>query len=129
MAGMTGIGSVVAMVHGWAGLLSALLAAAIVVLGLLDALGAVRAQRGLDRLVLALLAATGVGAILGIGVLVGLRPPSDALHLVYGVAAIVAVPGARLIAGMRGSPRLGWWLAAGGLVTLGALLRLWATGG
>ena len=129
MAGMTGIGSTLAMVHGWAGVLSALLAAAIVVLGVLDGLGVVRARRGLDRLVLGLLAATGAGAILGLGVLVGQRPPSDALHLVYGVAAVVAVPGARLIAGMRRSPRLGWWLAAGGLVTLGALLRLWATGG
>jgi hypothetical protein len=118
-----------AAVHGWIGVLAALLAAAMVVLGVLDGLGRVHARRGLDRLVLALLAATGVGAIVGIGVLVGVQPPSDGLHLVYGIVAVIAVPVARLIAGMRRSARLGWWLAAGGLVTLGALLRLWATGG
>jgi hypothetical protein len=126
---MSGIGSALATLHGWVGIVSALLAAALVVLGALDGLGRVRARRGLDRLVLALLAATGAGAVLGIGVLVAVRPPSDVLHLVYGAAAVLAVPAARSIAGMRRSPRLGWWLAAGGLVTLGALLRLWATGG
>ena len=127
---MTGIGSTLAMIHGWAGILSALLAAAVVVLGVLDGMGVrPRTARARPPGARAARRPPRAGAILGIGVLVGRRPPSDALHLVYGVAAVVAVPGARLAAGMRRSPRLGWWLAAGGLVTLGALLRLWATGG
>jgi hypothetical protein len=128
VTGVTGIGTTLAMLHGWAGILAALLAASMVVVGALHGLGRVHGRRALDRLVLALLAATGVAAVLGIGVLIAVRPPSDALHLVYGAAAVLAVPAARTIAGMRRSPRLGWWLAAGGLVTLGALLRLWATG-
>ena len=129
MARMVALGSSIAILHAWLAVASVVLAAAVVVLGALDGIGTVRGRRWLDRLVLALLGATVAGALLGLGVLVGAQPPADPLHLVYGAAAVLAVPAARLIAGTRGSPRLGWWLAAGGLVTLGALLRLWATGG
>jgi hypothetical protein len=126
---MTAIASALAALHAWAAVAAAVLAVTTVLLGVLHGLRSVPGRVWLDRLVLALLVATALAAVLGLGVLVGSRPPADGLHLVYGAAAVLAVPVARAIAGARRSGRLGWWLAAGGLVTLGALLRLWATGG
>jgi hypothetical protein len=57
------------------------------------------------------------------------RGPADPLHFVYAMVALVALPVVRLEAMRRRSTRVGWWVCAGGLITLGALLRLWATGG
>jgi uncharacterized membrane protein YwaF len=123
------IGSALAVVHAWVATLAAVVAAALVVLGVLDALRLVEARRWLDRLVLLLVATVIVAAILGPGIVIGVRPPSDPLHFLYALVAVMAVPAFRLVAQQRRSDRLGGWLAVGGLVTLGALLRLWATGG
>jgi hypothetical protein len=96
-------------------------------------LGALHGRQWLvlvDRLILGGLllvaAALALGPVLVLARGVG---PADALHLVYAVVALLAMPLARLEAMRRRSARLGWWVCAGGLVTLGALLRLWATGG
>ena len=124
--------SVLAVVHAWIAAGAAIAAAAMVVVGVVDALGlvpAAGARRWLDRLLLALLALVAATAMLGPLLVVLVRPPADWLHLLYAVLALAAAPTARLIAARRGSARIGAWVAAGGLVTLGALLRLWMTGG
>lgn len=126
---MTELAGILATLHAWAAVAAAMIAAGLVVLGALDGLGVVAARRGLDRLVLALLVATLLAALLGPGIVIGRAPPADPIHFLYAAVAILAAPLARLEAVRRRSARLGGWLAAGGLVTLGALLRLWGTGG
>jgi hypothetical protein len=111
---------------------AAVVAAGVVVLGVVDAAGVVTADRSkrlLDRGILALLAVTAAAAIVGPLVLLVAGPPREWLHLVYAAAALAAAPVARAIAAARGSSRTGAWVAVGGLVTLAALLRLWGTGG
>ena len=111
---------------------AAVVAAGVVVLGLVDATGVVTADRSkrlLDRGILALLVVTAAAAIVGPLVLLVAGPPREWLHLVYAAAALAAAPVARAIAAARGSSRTGAWVAVGGLVTLAALLRLWGTGG
>jgi hypothetical protein len=125
-------GSTVGQLHLWVAIAAAVVAAGVVVLGVVDALGIVTAARGrrwLDRALLALLALLAAAALLGPLVLLLVGPPGEWLHLVYAAAALAAAPVARAIAGSRGSPRIGGWIAGGGLVTLAALLRLWGTGG
>jgi hypothetical protein len=111
---------------------AAVVAAGVVVLGVVDAAGVVTADRSkrlLDRGILALLVVTAAAAIVGPLVLLVAGPPREWLHLVYAAAALAAAPVARAIAAARGSSRTGAWVAVGGLVTLAALLRLWGTGG
>ena len=125
-----------AVLHAWLASAAAVVAAGAVVLGALAGLGLAAgrsARLWLDRLVLGLLAVVtanvalgGLVAFLGLG---GRSGPADPLHLVYAAAALVALPVARFEVERRGSTRVGWWVCGGGLVTLGALLRLWATGG
>jgi hypothetical protein len=122
----------VAEAHAW---IAGATAAAAVVVGIL-AVGAAathgspaRWRLWLDRAVLALLVLVVIAAVAGVVVLAVVAPPADWLHLVYAGVALVAVPAARGIARSRRSSRLGLWMFAGSLVTLGALLRLWMTGG
>ena len=128
VTGMAAIGTLFAQLHAWVAIAAAVVTGLLVVLGALDGLGVVAGKRWLDRLLIALLAILVVAAILGPGIVVGVRPPSDPLHYLYAVVAIGAVPAARYAAGRRAAPRVGWWVAVGGLVTLAALLRLWGTG-
>ena len=115
--------------------MAAVLAAGAAVLGALAGLGVLvgRAVRlWIDRLVLAVLAVVAANLLLGAVVALlasGGRGPADALHLVYAMVALLTLPVLRLETMRRRSARVGWWVCAGGLVTLGALLRLWATGG
>lgn len=118
-----------ATLHAWAATAAAILAALLVVLGLLDGAGVIRARRLLDRLILAALVAMAVAAFIGPLVLLTVRPPSDMLHLLYALVAFLAAPLARLESMRRHSARVGWWIALGGGVTLAALLRLRQTGG
>ena len=123
---------VLAQLHAWLAAGAAVAAAALVIGGVIDTLGVVRpgvAKRWLDRLLLALLGLVTLAAILGPLVLLLVGPPDDWLHLLYAAVVLAAAPIARLIADRRGSARVGAWVATGGLVTLGALLRLWMTGG
>jgi hypothetical protein len=125
-----------AVLHAWLAAAAAIVAAGTGLLGALVGLGVAGgrpARLWLDRLVLMLLvivaanvALGGLVAIVGAGDRSG---PADPLHFLYAVLALGAVPVCRFQAERSGSTRVGWWVCAGGLVTLGALLRLWATGG
>jgi hypothetical protein len=126
---MAVIGSFLALLHAWAATAGAVAAGLLVLLGALDGAGAIRARPWLDRLALALLAAMVVSALLGPGIVIGVRPPSDATHYLFAAIALATVPVLRFAAVRRGSARAGWWVAGGGAVTLVALVRLWATGG
>jgi hypothetical protein len=126
---MAAIGSYLALLHAWVAVAGAVVAAILVVLGVLQGLGAFGAKRWLDRLVLALFGAMVLAVLLGPGIVIAVAPPASALHFGYAAVAVAATPTLRLVGTRRGSQRIGWWVAAGALLTLGALLRLWATGG
>lgn len=87
-----------------------------------------------DRIVLGLLAAVGTAELLGLIVLAGGSGPSDPLHLLYGVVALVAIPIAWAFAGRAASvgpmarTRRDAWLAVAAAVMLGVELRLFMTG-
>lgn len=125
---MEAIATLLARLHAWIAVASAVLAALMVVVGALDGAGVVRARAWLDRLAVALFAALVLVVLLGPGIVVGLGGPADPLHFLYAAVALAAVPLARLVATRRGSVRAGWWMAAGGLVTLGMLALLWQSG-
>jgi len=118
----------VATLHAWAATASAVLAVGLVILGSLDGLGVVRAVRWLDRLIVVLLVAVCVAGFLGPILVLAVAPPAELIHFLYAAIALLATPLARLESMRRHSARVGWWVAAGGLLTLGAVLRLWATG-
>jgi hypothetical protein len=80
-----------------------------------------------DRLVLAVLAATGLASLAGVLLAVTTRPPSDALHLIYGVVAFLMLPIARYIGRSGSARRRAGWLAAGSLVLLAVYARLLQT--
>jgi hypothetical protein len=126
------IGSGIGQLHAWIAAAAALVAGALVVLGLVQVSGIVTGpatRRWIDRGLLVLLVVVACGALVGPLVLLTVGPPADWLHLLYAALAIAVAPLLRLEAGRRRSPRVGAWVALGGLVTLGALLRLWGTGG
>jgi hypothetical protein len=124
-----------AVLHAWLAAAVALLTVGATLLGALAGSGVARGRavrRWLDRLVLAVLAVVAANLLLGAAVALlasGGKGPADLLHLVYAMVALLTLPVLRLEAMRRRSARIGWWVCAGGLVTLGALLRLWATGG
>jgi hypothetical protein len=82
-----------------------------------------------DRLVLAVLATTGLAALLGAGVAVSSRPPADGLHLVYGAVALAVLPIARYLARAGSDRRRAGWLLLGSVVQLAIYARLLQTGG
>ena len=124
-----------AVLHAWLAAAAAVLTVGATVIGALEGSGVARGRAvrlWLDRLVLAVLAVVAANVLLGAGVALlgsGGKGPADLLHLVYAMVALLTIPVLRLEAMRRRSARIGWWVCAGGLVTLGALLRLWATGG
>lgn len=126
---MEALGTIMAQLHAWVATGAAILAGAVLVLAVLDATGILTTRRWQDRLSIALFVALVGAALLGPGIVIGVRPPSDAMHYVYAVAALGAVPAGRILAVRRGSGRVSWWVAGGAVVTLFALLRLWSTGG
>ena len=122
-----------AQVHAWLAVGAAIAAVLATLAGAAMGAGLAGGRRWLvlaDRLILALLVLVAVALALGPVLVLGRGAgPSDPLHLVYAGVALLAMPVLRLEAMRRQSARVGWWGCAGGLVTLGALLRLWATGG
>ncbi|HYO43646.1 MAG TPA: hypothetical protein VES19_10655 [Candidatus Limnocylindrales bacterium] len=126
---MATIGSLLAQLHAWVATAGAVIAGLLVLLGALHGLGILAGRRWLGRLVVALVVTLGVAVILGPGIVIGVRPPSDPTHYLYAFVAVAAVPSAWYAARGSSPSRTGWWVAAGGLVTLAALLRLWGTGG
>lgn len=125
---MEALGSALVAPHVWAATAAVVVAALLVVLGALDGAGQVHARAWLDRLVIALAVLTLVAVMLGPGILIGVGPPASPLHFLFAAIAVLTVPAMRLEAERRRSGRVGWWVAAGGLVTLGALLGLWTSG-
>ena len=87
-----------------------------------------------DRLVIGVVAVIVVGALLGLVNLAAGERPLDALHLLYGALAVVAVPAGRALGGRArgadGAPRgrRDGWVAVAALVLLGIELRLFMTG-
>ncbi len=118
-----------AQLHAWIATGAAVLAGTVLILAVLDATGVVATVRWRDGLSVALFVALLGAVLLGPGIVIGVRPPSDPMHYLYAVAAIGAVPAGRFHAVRRGSTRVSWWVAGGALVTLFALFRLWSTGG
>ena len=90
-------------------------------------------RSAVDRAVLFVLGTVTVSSIVGILLLIaGSRPP-DPLHYVYGPAALIALPvaiwiGARSASADTFRLRRDLWTAGGGIVLLGIVLRLYATG-
>lgn len=125
---MEALGSLMAQLHAWVATAAAVLAGAVLLIAIPDAAGLVTTRRLQDGLSVALFAALLGAVLLGPGIVVGVGPPSDPTHYVYAAAALGAVPLGRLVAVRRGRGRVSWWVAGGALVTLLALLRLWATG-
>ena len=125
---MEAIATLLARLHAWIATASAVIAGLVVIVGALDGAGIVQARAWLDRLAVALVGALVLVALLGPGIIIGLGGPADPLHLVYAAIALAAVPLARLVASRRGSVRPGWWMAAGGVATLGMLYLLWQSG-
>jgi len=125
--------STLAQVHAWLAVGAVVVAMLATLAGAALGAGFAGGRRWLvaaDRLILALLVLVAVAVALGPVLALGRGSgPSDPLHLVYAAVALLAMPVLRLEAMRRRSARAGWWICAGGLVTLGALLRLWATGG
>ena len=125
----------VVTIHVLLALATAALVVALAIVALGAAVGRSVSRTVLDRLVLAVILASAVGAISGLGLVLLDRSASDLLHLVYGVATVVILPVARISASRR-TPRgtlptaqaLGRWLLAGSIVTGGVLLRLAMTG-
>jgi hypothetical protein len=119
----------VTVLHAWLAIAATAAGAAILAASLLAVLGAPVTRRLLDRLLLVLLATAGLAALLGPVIWIGGRPPADPLHALYGAVAVLALPATRAVAGRRPVASTARWLLLGSLVTLGALLRLWMTGG
>jgi hypothetical protein len=90
-------------------------------------------RSAVDRAVLAALGGVLAADLIGAVLLVTGSRPADPLHFVYGAAALIALPVA-ISVGARGAGagssrvRRDAWTAGGGLVLLGIMLRLFATG-
>ncbi len=125
---MEALGSALVAPHVWAAIVAAVSAVVLVILGVLDGAGVIRARAWLDLLAIVLTGATVVALMLGPGILIGVGPPASPLHFLFAAIAVLTVPGLRLEAARRHADRVGWWVAAGGVVTLGALFGLWTTG-
>ena len=84
--------------------------------------------RWLDRLIGLLMVLVAVAGFLGPILFLVVAPPAEMVHILWAGVALFAAPVARLESMRRRSTRVGWWVAAGGLVSLGSILLLWATG-
>ncbi len=117
-----------AVLHAWVAVAGAIVAAILVVVGLLDGAGVARAGRWLDRLAAILFVTMVAAVLLGPGIVAGVGMPSSPVHFLLAGVAVLAVPALRFLAARRESTHRGWWMAAGAAVTLLALVSLWSTG-
>jgi hypothetical protein len=125
---MAAIGSMLAVLHAWVATAGALVAVLLVVVGVLDGAGLVKARGWLDRLAAILFVTMVAAVLLGPGIVAGVGMPSSPLHFLLAAIAVLTVPALRFAAIRRRSTRIGWWMASGAAVTLIALLSLWSTG-
>jgi hypothetical protein len=70
-----------------------------------------------------------VTALVGIGVALTNHPPRDPLHILYGLLAGAALPGAAVAARGRAGPAQAVVWAIAGIVLVILVLRLFQTGG
>jgi hypothetical protein len=90
-------------------------------------------RSAVDRAVLVVLGSALAAGLVGVVLFGTGSQPADPLHFLYGPAAVIALPVAIWV-GARGAPggssrvRRDVWTAGGGLVLLGIVLRLFATG-
>lgn len=68
-------------------------------------------------------------ALAGIAVALTDHPPRDPLHIVYGLLAVAALPGAAVVARGRVGPAQAVVWAIAGIVLVILVLRLFQTGG
>jgi hypothetical protein len=125
---MATIGSLLAVLHLWVAIAGVIVVGILVVVGLLDGAGIVTARRWLDRLATLLFVMMVAAVLLGPGIVAGVGMPSSPVHFLLAAIAVLTVPAVRLLATRRRSTRFGWWMAAGAVLTLLALLGLWSTG-
>ncbi|HET7471805.1 MAG TPA: hypothetical protein VFJ71_01650 [Candidatus Limnocylindrales bacterium] len=88
-----------------------------------------------DRAVIAAEGVIAVAALIGLAIVAGGSRPADALHLLYGVLAVVALPlgwliGGRATPGAVTPPRLrrDTWIGVAAAILLAIELRLFLTG-
>jgi hypothetical protein len=84
-------------------------------------------RKWLDRTILGALFAVAAAGVSGATLAVSGHSPSDALHYLYAVVALVTLPLARFWGGRLAAPRPGRMLLAG-LIFTGVTLRLFQTG-
>jgi hypothetical protein len=125
---MVTIGPLLAVLHFWVAIAGAIAAGILVLVGLLDGAGIVTARAWLNRLSAVLFVTMVAAVLLGPGIVAGVGMPSSPVHVLLAAIAVLAVPALRFVALRRGSTHLGWWMAAGAILTLLALLGLWSTG-
>lgn len=125
---MATIGSLLAVLHAWVAIAGAILAVILVVVGVLDGAGIGVSRRWPDRLAAILFVTMVAAVLLGPGIVAGVGMPSSPLHFLLAAVALLAVPALRFVAVRTRSTRVGWWMAAGAVLTLLALLGLWSTG-
>ncbi len=102
--------------------------------------GAIDHRFAVDRLILVVMAVVVTESVIGIGIALLVRGPTDPLHLLYGPLALIALPVGRGLgasrearaAGVTGgaarSSRRDLWVVVAAVVLLGLELRLFATG-
>lgn len=114
--------------HGWLAIVVLLAAVAALVGAIALRAGRRDAHRWVDRAILAALAVIALDGLLGLGLVALGHAPTDLLHVVYGVAALVVLPVARWAERSADRRRRALWIAGGSLVLIGILVRLAQTG-
>lgn len=114
--------------HAALGWITVATAIVTVVAAVLTARGRLGSRTPLDRAILAHLGAAIAASAVGLALLATGRPLGDPLHAVYAAVAVGAVPVGRYLSRDGPTPRIGRHVAVGGLLVLGALLRLFMTG-
>ncbi len=90
--------------------------------------GVIDHRFAVDRLILAVTGIVAIEGVLGIVIALSKRGPTDPLHLLYGLLALVAMPVGRWLAGAWRDSRRDLWVVVAAVILLGLELRLFATG-
>jgi len=103
-------------------------AVAVVVAALPAAAGRTASYRLLDLAILGLIGSTVAAALAGLVLLLLGHRPSEALHFLYAVVALAAMPIARYAMRDRSVSRMARFVALAGVIVVVALVRLFMTG-
>jgi len=118
----------VSAAHATLAIVVAVAAAATLVAAIALRAGSAPARGWVDRAILGALALVALDGLLGLTLVALGHAPTDLLHVVYGVAALLVLPVARYAGRTRELRRRALWVAGGSVVLLGILLRLAQTG-